>query len=87
MFHKNKKKISTESLKEGQKGVKQNKMATSPCQEASHAKQETDIIGTLHIMMEEIKALQEGQKNMAVQISQQIDNRIKDRPFRDLHKE
>ena len=53
-------------------------MATFLCQKASHAKQEADIRGTLHIMMEEIKVLQEGQKNMTVQISQQINTRIKE---------
>ena len=48
-------------------------MATSPCQETGHAKQEADIIGTSHVMMEEIKVIQEGQKSTALLISLQID--------------
>ena len=53
-------------------------MATYPCQKTGQAKQEADIIGTLHIVIEEIKVLQEGQNNIAVQISQQISTRIKE---------
>ena len=78
LLNKSKRKISVESPKDGQKSLKLNKMATSPCQEFTEGEHEGDIITSLHIIMSEIKDLKVGQQEMTRQITQQIDTRIND---------
>ena len=79
LFEKAKRKLSGDSPKEGQKESKQTKMVAIPLTGITEAEQdphEGDLIGTLHIIMEEIKELKQGQKQIATQISEQIDTKI-----------
>ena len=58
LFEKANRKLSGDSQKEGQKESKQTKMVAIPLTGITEAEQdphEGDLIGTLHIIMEEIK--------------------------------
>ena len=64
LFEKAKRKLSGDSPKEGQKESKQTKMVAIPLTGITEAEQdphEGDLIGTLHIIMEEIEELKQGQ--------------------------
>ena len=76
LFSKNKTKKSSESPKDGQKEAKMPRI-TSPPKQLSEAEQ-NDIVGSLCIIMEEIKEVKAGQAKMTEEITKLIDSKISD---------
>ena len=77
LFSKSKDKKLSQSPNDGQKAVKLRRLK-SPEKEISDLEQEGDIIGSLHIIMEEIQELKAGQSKITADITKLIDKKIND---------